>query len=60
MLGAAMEAELGPVRERAVSLMGDKKRVLALLREGGARARSVAETTMTEVRSVMGLTTADQ
>jgi tryptophanyl-tRNA synthetase len=60
MLGAAMEAELGPVRERAVSLMGDKKRVLTLLREGGARARSVAETTMTEVRSVMGLTTADQ
>lgn len=58
MLFAAMEAEIGPVRERALSLRADKKRVLSILRDGGARARSVAETTMAEVREVMGLTTA--
>jgi tryptophanyl-tRNA synthetase len=58
MLGAAMEAELGPVRERALSLRADKKRVLSILGDGGARARSAAEVTMTEVRKAMGLTTA--
>lgn len=60
MLGAAMEAELGPVRERALSLRSDRKRVLSILSDGAARARSMAEATMTEVRDVMGLTTAGQ
>jgi tryptophanyl-tRNA synthetase len=58
MLGAAMEAELGPVRERALALRSDKKRVLSILQDGAVRARSAAETTMKEVRDVMGLTTA--
>jgi tryptophanyl-tRNA synthetase len=58
MLGAAMEAELGPVRERGLALRSDKKRVLSILRDGGARARTAAEATMGEVREVMGLTTA--
>jgi tryptophanyl-tRNA synthetase len=58
MLAAAMEAEVGPVRERALALRSDKKRVLTILQEGGARARTAAEATMSEVREVMGLTTA--
>jgi tryptophanyl-tRNA synthetase len=58
MLGSAMEAEIGPVRERALSLLGDKKRVLTILRDGAQRARSAAEVTMKEVRDAMGLTTA--
>ena len=58
MLAASMEAELAPVRERALSLRADKKRVLAILQDGAARAREIAESTMTEVRGAMGLTTA--
>jgi len=58
MLATSMEAELGPVRERAVALRSDKQRVLSILRDGAARAESIAAATMTEVRDVMGLTTA--
>jgi tryptophanyl-tRNA synthetase len=58
MLAAVMEAEIGPVRDRALELRSDKKRVLTILREGGAKARTAAEATMSEVRDVMGLTTA--
>jgi len=55
-----MLSELGPVRERALELRGDRKRVLDVLRDGGAKARGMAETTMGEVRRVMGLTTAER
>jgi tryptophanyl-tRNA synthetase len=58
MLGEAMKAELGPVRERALALRSEPQRVLNILRDGAARARTVAEATMKEVREVMGLTTA--
>jgi len=58
MLSDAMIAELGPVRERASELGGNKKRVLEVLQNGGERARSIAESTMGEVRRAMGLTTA--
>jgi tryptophanyl-tRNA synthetase len=60
MLSEVMLAELGPVREQALELRGDRKRVLNVLRDGGAKARGVAEATMREVRSVMGLTTAER
>lgn len=58
MLATHLIAELAPVRERALALRGDKKRVLNVLQEGGATARELAERTMKEVRSAMGLTTA--
>jgi tryptophanyl-tRNA synthetase len=58
LLTAAMNAELGPVQERARLLRREGKRVLEVLRDGGARARSMAEGTMAEVRTAMGLATA--
>jgi tryptophanyl-tRNA synthetase len=60
MLTEVMVAELGAVRERALELRSDKKRVLRVLREGAARARDVAEDTMKDVRAAMGLTTANR
>jgi tryptophanyl-tRNA synthetase len=55
-----LQAELAPVRERAVELRADRRRVLRVLQEGGERARGIAEGTLKEVRSAMGLTTADR
>jgi tryptophanyl-tRNA synthetase len=58
MLTDRLLAELGPVRERALALQGDPKAVLSVLARGGEQARAIAEPTMREVRSAMGLTTA--
>lgn len=58
MLADTLNAELAPIRERALALRADKKRVLEILRDNGSRARTIAEGTMKEVRSAMGLTTA--
>jgi tryptophanyl-tRNA synthetase len=58
MLAESMIAELDPVREGALALRAEPKRVLKVLQEGGAHARSLAEGTMREVRSAMGLGTA--
>lgn len=60
MLTEVMVAELGPVRERALELRADGKRVLRVLSEGGERARAVADVTMKDVRAAMGLTTANR
>jgi tryptophanyl-tRNA synthetase len=60
MLTEALVAELGPVREKALELRADRKRVLKVLRDGAERARGIAEGTMKEVRSAMGLTTAER
>jgi len=57
LLATRMNDELEPIRERAAELRADRKRVLNVLQDGAARARTLAESTMTEVRSVMGLTT---
>ena len=43
------------MRERGEELKRDEKRVLKILQEGGAEARSSAEKTMKEVRLAMGL-----
>jgi tryptophanyl-tRNA synthetase len=58
MLTEALVTELAPVRDKALELRGDRKRVLRMLRDGAERARGIAEGTMMEVRSAMGLTTA--
>jgi tryptophanyl-tRNA synthetase len=59
MLGDVMVPELEPVRERTLELRAEPKRVLEILRDGGAKARTVAESTMKDVRAAMGLTTAE-
>jgi tryptophanyl-tRNA synthetase len=58
MLAEKLVGELAPIREKALSLRSDRNRVLRVLRDGAARARPIAEATLTEVRSAMGLTTA--
>lgn len=50
-----MVAELTPVRTRAEALLAAPKEVDALLADGGARARVVAQETMREVKDRMGL-----
>ena len=60
MLTEVMVAELAPVRERALELGSDKKRVLRVLQDGAARARDLADSTMRDVRAAMGLTTANR
>ena len=47
--------ELAPIRERAREFEEDPQLVRNILLEGGEAARSVAEETMDEVRSVIGL-----
>jgi tryptophanyl-tRNA synthetase len=59
MLGDVMVPELLPVRERTLELRAEPKRVLEILRDGGSKARTVAESTMKDVRAAMGLTTAE-
>ena len=51
-----MTAELTPIRTRAEELKANPGRVKEALDDGAARASSVAGTTMTEVRQMMGLT----
>jgi tryptophanyl-tRNA synthetase len=60
MLTEVMVAELAPVRERALELGSDKKRVLRVLQDGAARARDLADSTMKDVHAAMGLTTANR
>ncbi|MFP5349073.1 MAG: tryptophan--tRNA ligase [Gammaproteobacteria bacterium] len=51
----AVLAELKPIQERAAAYMRDVATVRTIVAEGCRRARDVAETTLTEVRSAMGL-----
>lgn len=51
----SLEAELGPIRERAAELRSDPARVLRVLNQGADRARVIARATIREVRSAMGL-----
>jgi len=52
-----MVAELAPVREKGEALRREPERVLKVLRDGAAHARSVADQTLGDVRAAMGLTT---
>jgi tryptophanyl-tRNA synthetase len=50
-----LNASLAPIRQRRMELEQDRGQVLAILEDGAARAREVADQTMREVRSAMGL-----
>jgi tryptophanyl-tRNA synthetase len=50
-----MMAELTPIRERAVSLREHPQFVMDVVRKGAAECRRMAEETMNEVRSALGL-----
>lgn len=55
LLDEAMEARLGPMRERAAELRERPDHVWEILHEGGRRARAIAKETLREVRELMGL-----
>ena len=52
-LGAIMEEELGPIRERRKELEKDIPAIYEMLRKGCETAREVAAETLSEVRSAM-------
>jgi tryptophanyl-tRNA synthetase len=54
-VGEALVELLGPVRERYVELRRDEEGIEGVLAAGAARARSIAQDTMAEVREVMGI-----
>jgi tryptophanyl-tRNA synthetase len=55
LLADALNAELRPFQEKVRELRADRGRVIEILNDGGARARQIAEQTMSEVRQVMGV-----
>ena len=55
VLHANMVAELTPIRERASALMASPSMVADALDHGAAKARAVAQATMTETKEKMGL-----
>jgi tryptophanyl-tRNA synthetase len=52
---ANLNAHLAPFRERRIDLAKDMNAVKAVLDDGAARAREIAERTMVEVRAAVGL-----
>jgi tryptophanyl-tRNA synthetase len=52
---AAMESELGPMRERYQSLRADEKGLDKILDSGAERARKIARATLERVRDVIGI-----
>ncbi|MBI5126673.1 MAG: tryptophan--tRNA ligase [Candidatus Taylorbacteria bacterium] len=52
---ADLKAFINPLRTRREELAKDKEAVLKILKEGGERARSVAEPKMQEVRKTIGV-----
>lgn len=55
LLSAAMEERIGPIRDAAEDWKRRPDDVWDLLREGGRRARAIAQETMAHVRDAMGL-----
>jgi tryptophanyl-tRNA synthetase len=55
MLFKNLSAELAPIRERAFSLMKDQDYVITAVQEGARRCRAIAQETMKEVRTSLGL-----
>jgi tryptophanyl-tRNA synthetase len=55
VLYESMEAELGPIRERAAEIRADASRLDEMLHAGAERARSVASETIREAKELMGL-----
>jgi tryptophanyl-tRNA synthetase len=55
LLLESLNAELGPIRERAKALHAAPEKVRAILAEGARKARAVAKSTIAEARERMGL-----
>lgn len=55
VLAQSMEGELVPIRARAAELSAHPERVTEALGDGAARARAIAQQTITEVRERMGI-----
>lgn len=53
----SMEETLGPIRARAAEIQANPTTVDAILGDGAARARSIAQETMRETKDRMGLST---
>ena len=50
-----MIKELAPIREKSLELMKNPDRVIDTLNTGAEKCKKIAEETMKEVRSLMGL-----
>lgn len=50
-----LEVFIAPMRDRYIELKGEPEKVLAILAEGGAKARARAEAKMEAVRAVVGV-----
>jgi tryptophanyl-tRNA synthetase len=59
LLADAIDARLGPARERAAELRARPEQVVQALAAGAERCRTIARETMREVRDRMGLHVAD-
>jgi tryptophanyl-tRNA synthetase len=57
VLFESMEAELGPIRERAAEVTANVSELNEMLAAGAAHARSLARETLREVKDLMGLAT---
>ena len=57
LLFTNLKSELGPIRERAFSLMKDTDYVIDVVRKGASDCTAIAQNTMTEVRNSLGLFT---
>jgi tryptophanyl-tRNA synthetase len=55
MLAESLEDELIPIRTKAAELRKEPEKVKRALAEGAEKCRAKAETTMREVREVMGI-----
>lgn len=51
----ALNEHLAPIRARRAELAGDPGHIVEVLREGNARANEIADATLAEVRSAMGM-----
>lgn len=54
-LAEAVEAEVGPMRERFIALRSDEAKLDGILQHGAERARKTAASTMARVRDAVGI-----
>ncbi|MGB5811965.1 MAG: tryptophan--tRNA ligase [Polyangiales bacterium] len=52
----ALEAEIGPMRERYLEIRADETELERILQRGAGQAREIAHATMTRVRRAVGIT----
>jgi len=55
VLFESMEAELGPIRERAIEVRAHANELAEILGDGAEHARTIARETMREVKELMGM-----